>query len=327
MKQSTFLTSAFALLLAGAGLGAFTMPAHADNTNRATAEAACQSSAVIFCENWEDGDWSGWKDYNAGDSLNNGGFRGGLSCADGSCLLPYPGYNNSRAVAIKLPKDAPDGIYPRAAFKEKVGPNETIYVRWRAYWSPNFNFNYQNTKHFYLLSNASTNNGGGGTYRVGLFVRPPQKNGDATVAVPYIHMYKHQMELAPGSWQSQVGESDVRYFPNQAGAENFRIVGGKWYEIEMRITPNPQGQAFGGRVQYWINGQLLADYSDNVSVRKANDPNAFDGVWLSSYFGGGGQTAHPEQYVLYDDIVVSRQRIGAASSHSRPSSPSQLRAE
>src|SRR5690625_4359871 len=316
--RKTLLSSLAALPLLVAGFLSFTT---AQANSNAT---ACNSSDVIFCEDWESGSWAQWKDYNAGDSLNNGGFRGGLSCADGSCLLPYPGYNNSRAVAIKLPKDAPDGIYPRAAFKEKLDPNETVYVRWRAYWSPGFNFNYQNTKHLYLLSNASTNNGGAGTYRVGLFVRPPQQGGDATVAVPYIHLYKTQSEVASGSWQSQIGENDIRYFPNQSDAEDFRIVGGKWYEIEMRITPNPQGQAFGGRVQYWINGKLLADYSDNVSVRKANDPNAFDGVWLSSYFGGGGQAEHPEQYVLYDDIIVSRQRIGGST---RPSSPTQLRAD
>src|SRR5690606_41589013 len=75
-------------------------------------------------------------------------------CADGSCLLPYPGYNNSKAVALVIPQDAPDAIYPRAPFNEQVGPNETLYVRWRAYWSPNFHFNYQNTKHFYLLSRS-----------------------------------------------------------------------------------------------------------------------------------------------------------------------------
>jgi hypothetical protein len=326
MKRTILLKTIAILTLASAGLGA-SVSAYAENTDRSKAEPACKSSAVIFCENWEDGDWSGWKDYNAGDSLNNGGFRGGLSCADGSCLLPYAGYNNSRAMALKLPKDAPDGIYPRATFNEQVGPDETIYVRWRAFWSSNFNFNYQNTKHFYLLSNARSNNGGAGNNRVGFFVRPPEKGGDPTIAVPYIHLYKSQTEVAAGSWQSQIGENDVRYFPNQPGSESFRIRGGKWYEIEMRVTPNPRGQAFGGRVQYWINGKLLADYSDNVSVRKQGDSAGYDGVWLSSYFGGGGQTDHPEQYVLYDDIVVSRKPISAAQSSARPSSPGQLRVD
>ncbi|NLO79435.1 MAG: hypothetical protein GX093_03845 [Xanthomonadaceae bacterium] len=324
MKHRALAAVSFLGLLASLGWNG---PAQAENTDRSKAEPACRNEAVIFCENWEDGDWVGWKDYNAGDSLNRGGYRGGLSCADGSCLLPYPGYNNSKAVALVIPQDAPDAIYPRAPFNEQVGPNETLYVRWRAYWSPNFHFNYQNTKHFYLLSNARSNSGGGGTYRVGFFVRPPVKGGDPQVAVPYIHVYKHQVELAPGSWQSQVGESDVRYFPNQPGTEDFRIVGGRWYEIEMRVTPNPRGQAFGGRLQFWIDGKLMADYTDNVSVRKANDPNSFDGVWLSTYFGGGGQSTHPEQYVLYDDIIVSRARIGSSARLSPPSSPTMLRAE
>jgi hypothetical protein len=323
MRRKHILKGAIALALVGSGVGTF-FTAHAENTDRSRAEAVCQKSSVIFCENWEDGDWDGWRDYNAGDSLNNGGYRGGLTSGDGDMLLPYPGYNNSRAVALKLPKDAPDAIYPKGAFNQAVKPNETLYVRWRAYWSPNFNFNYQNTKHFYLLTDAAS---GGGTYRVGLFVRPPERGGDPTTAVPYIHLYKHQVDTAPGSWQSQTGSSDIRYLANQPGTGNFRIQGGKWYEIEMRVTPNPQGQSFGGRVQFWIDGKLLADYSDNVSIRHAGDTDVFDGVWLSSYFGGGGQSTHPEQYVVYDDIVVSRARIGGAGNGARPSSPGHLRVD
>ena len=50
------------------------------------------------------------------------------------------------------------------------------------------------------------------------------------------------------------------------------------------------------------------DHYDHVSVRKANDHRPYDGIWLSSYFGGGGQSTHPEQYVLYDDIIVSKNK-------------------
>ena len=319
MNRNNFAKSAAMLLLASAGMGAF-FNAHAENTNRASAEPACQGDAVLFCENWEDGDWNGWRD------VAEHPDRGGFTCATGDCLLPYPGYNNSRAVAIRLKKDAADGIFPRAPFNKSVGPNDTVYVRWRAYWSPGFHFNYQNTKHFYLLTNAADGYQGG-NYRVGFFVQPPEGGGDPTVGVPYIHLYKRDIDTAPGSWQDkEYGE--IRYRPNQPGTENFRITGGKWYEIEMRITPNPQGQSTGGRVQFWIDGKLMADHSDNVSVRKANEKDVFDGVWLSSYFGGGGQTNHPDQYVIYDDIIASKQRIGAASSApAKPSSPTQLRAD
>jgi hypothetical protein len=325
MRHNDFLKAAVAAAVIGSGVGT-TLTAHAENTDRSKAEAACQKSAVIFCEDWEDGDWDGWTNYNMGDSLNQGGYRGGPTSAKGDSLLPYPGYNNSRAVALKLPKDAPDAIYPKGGFNDKVDPDETLYVRWRAYWSPGFHFNHQNTKHFYLLTDAASN---GGTYRVGLFVHTPGKSGDPTVGVPYIHLYKNHIEIEPESWQSKIGESDIRHFPNQSGSENFRITGGKWYEIEMRVTPNPQGQKFGGRLQFWIDGKLLADYSDNVSIRKANDTDVFDGVWLSTYFGGGGQSTHPEQYVIYDDIVVSREKIGSGSggSGAAPARPAQLRVE
>lgn len=305
MKYMTVLAALAVLALGGVGATATA----AENTDRSKAEPACQSRSVIFCENWEDGDWVGWRDFNVENSLSRGGFRGGDTCASG-CTLPYPGYNNSRAVAIKLPRDRPDGIYPRAAFNETVGANDTVYVRWRAYWSPNFHFNYQNTKHFYLLTNARTTAGGVGNYRVAFQLRPASRSDHPTTAVPYIHLYRGHVEVAAGSWQASTGESDIRYFPNQADTDGFRIRGGRWYEIEMRVTPNPRGQRFGGRLQFWIDGKLIADYTDNVSVRKSGERAVFDGVWLSSYFGGGGQSTHPEQYVIYDDIIVSRERIG-----------------
>lgn len=283
--------------------------AHAENTDRSKAEPACQSSDVILCENWEDGDWVGWNDYNAGDSINNGGFRGGITCATGDCLLPYPGYNNSKAVALVLPRNKVDAIYPKGVFNEKVDPNQTLYARWRVYWSPGFEFNTNTTKNMYFITDAGSS---GGSYRVAFQLRPADRS-DLTIAVPYIQLYTNQIDVAPGSWQeddSRRRGGEIRYLPNQPGASEFRIETGRWYEIEMRVTPNPQGQSFGGRLQYWIDGQLLADHSDNVSIRKKDDKDMFDGVWLSTYFGGGGQTEHPEQYVVYDDIIVSKSRIG-----------------
>src|SRR5690606_10440131 len=44
----------------------------------------CDKPGLVFCEDWEAGKWTNWIDYNAGDSLNNGGYRGGITCADGS---------------------------------------------------------------------------------------------------------------------------------------------------------------------------------------------------------------------------------------------------
>ncbi|NLO79222.1 MAG: hypothetical protein GX093_02750 [Xanthomonadaceae bacterium] len=294
-------TVALALLAAG---GAFPAAFAAENTDRSKAEPACSDEAVIFCENWEDGDWVGWRDYNAGDSLNNGGYRGGISCADGSCLLPYPGYNNSKAVALVLPKDKADAIYPKGPFNTPVDPNDTIYARWRVYFSPGFHFNTTNTKHFYLITDAKSY--GGGTNRVGFFVRPPNKS-KVTEGRPYFHVYRSQVDVEPGTWQASKA-TDIRYEPNQPGGEELRIVGGRWYEFEIRVTPNPIGQPTGARLQAWVDGKLIMDHYDHVSVRKANDHRPYDGIWLSSYFGGGGQSTHPEQYVLYDDIIVSKNK-------------------
>src|SRR5690606_40104896 len=65
MKHRALAAVSFLGLLASLGWNG---PAQAENTDRSKAEPACRNEAVIFCENWEDGDWVGWKDYNAGDS-------------------------------------------------------------------------------------------------------------------------------------------------------------------------------------------------------------------------------------------------------------------
>jgi len=97
--------------------------------------------------------------------------------------------------------------------------------------------------------------------------------------------------------------------PNQQGYEDFHVQPGRWYSIEIMLKPNAMGRSFGGHVSAWIDGVLMIDY-DDVSVRHANGATPLTRAWFTSYYGGGGQTTHPDQYVLYDDIVVAKSYIG-----------------
>lgn len=307
LKYSRFLllkTTTFLLLLT------FSQHVISENTVRSQAEPVCQRNDILLCENWEDGDHVGWYDYNSWI----GDIYGGHTCSTGDCPYVFGGYQSDHATILRLPENDRDAIYPYATF-QPAGVDATVYARYYVYWSPNFEFNATNNKNFYFRTNS-------GRYRVGMFFRPARANLTTdnhevpTTAVPYIHLYCGQIEVAPGSdvesYCNYQG-GDMRYFPNQPDTSSFRITGGRWYSVEFRVTPNPTGQAFGGRLQFWIDGVLMADYN-NVSIRKTNETDPISAVWVSSYFGGGPPETHPDQYVIYDNIVVSTNYIGNYSS-------------
>lgn len=265
-------------------------PVFAENTDRAKAEAVCSRSDVIFCENWEDGDSVGWGDFKP--TAPSDGFG--------------PGYNSAKAVKLILQKDLPDSMYPSAAFNTPVGVNDTLYVRWNAYFSPGFEWNTTNTKHIYLVGLDAF--GDKMLWEVPFFFRP--QGLPITQAKPYFHFYCGMIEVGPvEAQQCATTGGDLRYFPN---VSDVTIDSGKWYTFEFMVRPNLSGQSFGGHISAWVDDQLVIDY-DNVSVRKSTITSPLKTVWLTTYFGGGGQSTHPEQYVLYDNLVISKSRIGTGS--------------
>jgi len=293
-------------------------PVWAENTDRSKAEPVCSRSDVLFCENWEDGDSVGWEDFRRTAQTSGATFVwGGIGCVSGTCDFPgIAGLTSGKSLVARMAANTQDTIYPAGRFNSPVALNETVYYRYRVYWSSNFEFNVHANKNSYVVTDDDT-------WRVAFQARP-QKDGSSvniTSAIPYIHLYGPdafgnlgQSDVAPGSWQEAYAKEsggDVRYFPNQPGFENFRLQTGKWYTIEVMVKPNPMGQSFGGHLSAWIDDQLVIDY-DNVSVRHANGATPLTKVWFNSYYGGGGQTTHPEQYVLFDDIVVSKNRIGSS---------------
>jgi hypothetical protein len=311
---NTALTSSTLAILVVAGLLCFT-PSRllAENTDRSTAEAVCQRADIIFCENWEDGDSAGWSDFRTTASSSTV-LWGGHSCLVGNCDFPYMGFHSNQAVALRLPPNDPDSMYPSSAYNSPVGTNETIYARFYVYWSEGFQYNTTNTKNFYLNAN--------GAWRVGFFVRPARtpsgsvEDTSYTTAVPYFHLYCAHIDTNSTTQAAcDYSGGDLRLTPNLNS--NFRIKGGTWYAVEMMVTPNPVGQSFGGQLRMWINGNLIADYSD-VSVRHASTSEPLARVNLSTYFGGGGQSTHPDQYVLYDNIVVGKSYIGPMAIEDQP---------
>lgn len=117
-----------------------------------------------------------------------------------------------------------------------------------------------------------------------------------------------------------------------------------WYCMEMEVQSNTGGFSFGhcvggsdpggqclpfsgycsggtctgynlgnsdGHFKVWKDDKLLMS-EDGVTLL-ATDHNLTEVPYLSQFYGGSTPPTHPEQYVTYDNIVVSRGRIHCAS--------------
>jgi hypothetical protein len=298
----------------------FTAPAAAENTDRTKAERACRDGGtnIMICEDWEDGDHVGWTDFNATASWGPPVW-GGHSCLTGNCTYSQAGYKSNQALVAYLTAGTFGTIYPTHSLPG-LSSNDTIYARWYVRWSPGYEFNTSNNKNMFIFA---------GNDDFSFFVRPPRNARDTVddprLARPYIHTYCAQTDAqqdATYAAECSYSGGDLRYFPNVPGYENFVMKGGpEWYCVEVMVTPNPVGQSWGGKLKFWIDDVLMADYS-NVSLRHATSSSPIDRIMVSSYWGGGGATSvHPDEYVVYDNIIVSKSRIGCMKTGDGPILP------
>jgi hypothetical protein len=81
----------------------------------------------------------------------------------------------------------------------------------------------------------------------------------------------------------------------------------RWYCVELFVdagTPVTSDADADGQVALWLDGELLFEY-DDLWFRTSPDLK-MDVLWMSEYTSNG----HGDEGVLYDDVMVSRARIG-----------------
>ncbi len=86
---------------------------------------------------------------------------------------------------------------------------------------------------------------------------------------------------------------------------------GKWQCVEMQYTMNTPGQS-NGIARSWLDGDLALSRT-NVRYRETTKL-AIDNFTFSTFFGGSGPqwASTQDQYIYYDNIVMSSQPIGCA---------------
>ena len=112
------------------------------------------------------------------------------------------------------------------------------------------------------------------------------------------------------------GGDAVQYVchPDQPGTygEDFRwerrFEPGRWHTVEHRFVMNTP-QMHDGILQAWFDG-VEALYVDDLRFRDV-DSFAIDQFYISTFFGGGDSTWSPakDEYILFDDIIISTARI------------------
>lgn len=110
------------------------------------------------------------------------------------------------------------------------------------------------------------------------------------------------------------GAEPYRIFWDDAGY-HARVNKGQWHHIEIRQKLNTPGQR-DGRLQGWLDGELVCDDSDNSGTRGSGEVDTrIDHLYFSTFFGGSSEPASQWQpkadvYATFDDFTVSTSRIG-----------------
>lgn len=99
-----------------------------------------------------------------------------------------------------------------------------------------------------------------------------------------------------------------RFYTNMNGyssSNQFEIVRGQWYHIEVQQQMNTPGTA-DGILRVWIDGTLVMEYTDvTIYDGTATNPGWSMVDWEPVFGGGGGVSVPADQYMWVDHIYAS----------------------
>lgn len=278
-------------------------------------------SGVFFSEGWESGSAAG--------SFNSAGFgnAAGLNtqfflqngnAGGGTWSLQHrltAGQDpDSVAYATQHFGDAISGpVWPTGAGQHFFD----IYVQYKIYYSPGFQFDAHGLKMLELGTQDNYD-------QTGVCCNPWVAN--------YTTLYV-TANGAPALEGNNKGAATPEWigYPQNAsgytGSNPLRLQPGRWYTIEVRRRLNDAG-ADNGILQLWVDGVLVVDYrnarvrSPRVGAYGANYAYGTNWVMISDY----PHFAVPQsQSVSYDDVKISTTPIGSGVASAPPRPPTNVR--
>lgn len=258
-------------------------------------EDICNSSAVIFCDNFEA------RAVGQGDltrsTFKNRGW--GVSVFDGLISVandPANAFRGSRSLQLHYPAGGGGIGYLDAALGAGYS---SLYMRFYTKWASSFTWSPIATKQVSFIPAS----GGQDHY---IFW---SQWGSPTL--------KHYGQYI-----------DTIFDANLNG--DVTVANNRWYCFEFRFTQNSTATSTDGYLQGWVDGVQHWEYPNrNIDPRM---PNSVTDFLLSGYWNCLGPTfacnqpadQHPDMYRWHDNFVLSTQRIGCLSG-APPAAPTGLR--
>ncbi len=175
-----------------------------------------------------------------------------------------------------------------------VGGKDEVYLRYYLRFQPNFQF-VKGGKLPGMAGGTSNSGGDVPTGYDGWSGRLMWRTGGAVVNYMYLP--------TSATWGTDLAWN--------YGGTTRKFVPGKWHCVEMQYKMNTVGSS-NGVARSWLDGALALERT-NLLYRKTTALKV-DNFTFSTFFGGSGsEWASPaNQYIDYDNIVMSTERIGCA---------------
>jgi len=262
---------------------------------------------VVFCTDFEEGTLETWNDYDENPEEMN-------------VVIPDEGPQGipGNHVMRLRPPPGPNGV---DLVKLLPGYYDALYARWYVKLEPGYD-----------LDSSALWPGLHAGSRDSLGASDSRPNGDDRFTVVLSHdatthqlitqldyrgMYQDCGDPANACFRDRLpcmtdeGESFCTKPQHRDADAPVAIEKARWHCIELFVdagTPVADEADADGRVAFWLDDQLVGEYDD---LWFRTDPMLKLGIlWLLEYTSSD----HGDEGALYDDVIVSRSRIGCAAS-------------
>jgi hypothetical protein len=259
---------------------------------------------VVFCTDFEEGDLEAWDDFDENpDDMND-----------------------------VVPDDGPHGLAGNRVVRMRVAPSEmstdlvkqlpgfydALYARWWVKLEPGYDLDMSSALWPGLHAGARELLGTSGALpngadRFTVLTSHDLATHGLITKLDYRGMYQECADESEGCLRDELpctrdeGESFCTAPQHREVAPLTAIEKSRWYCVELFVdagTAVTSAAEADGRISLWLDDESLFAY-DDLWFRTSPDLK-IDVLWMSQYTSNG----HGDEGVLYDDVIVSRNRIG-----------------
>jgi|GEM_PF-3070694 len=185
----------------------------------------------------------------------------------------------------------------RVVASMNLPPRRTYEVEHSAYFEPGFQWGgeVESGKFGFGLAGGSAPTGG--------------KIADDGFSARFIWKGKGDGTASVGVYVYSVDRTQNLPYGDEFELPGFTISPGEWFRAKMRLTTNSELSAKDGKIEIWIDDELLFE-RDGIQWQSAGEGPAIDQVQFSSFHGGNTDQWSPadEVHARFADMCVYKNR-------------------